>query len=272
ARFARAQKRLSISIGFVPTMGYLHQGHLNLIREAKKHAQYVVCSIYVNPTQFAPGEDLEKYPRDAARDIELLKQEECDAVFFPHTDEMYSDGHSTSIKVNGMTEILEGASRPTHFEGVTTIVGKLFNIVRPDVAVFGQKDAQQAAVILQMTNDLNFDTDIVVLDTARDSDGLALSSRNTYLSAIERSEALALSRGLMAAAKEAQSGTTDAARLKSLALAEIERTGVLKAEYVEVLDFAGYRPVDSIADADRPLIAAAVRVGSVRLIDNMFLK
>ncbi|MDT8323127.1 MAG: pantoate--beta-alanine ligase [Bacteroidota bacterium] len=257
-------------IGFVPTMGYLHEGHLDLLRLAGRHADLVVMSIFVNPTQFAAGEDLDRYPRDFARDRELAAQAGCDIIFAPSAEEMYPDGDSSWIFVDEIGATLEGAFRPTHFRGVTTVVGKLFHIVRPHCAVFGQKDAQQAAIIRRMTRDLHFGIDIRVAPIRRENDGLAMSSRNTYLSKQERVEALALSRSLLAAESLFAEGERRSIALYRAVEAEICRSGGVQLDYIGIVDPDSFRPIEGEVGR-KALIAVAARVGSTRLIDNIIL-
>jgi pantoate--beta-alanine ligase len=270
-----AAKRAGHSIGFVPTMGYLHEGHLSLIRAARAECDLVVMSLFVNPTQFGAGEDLDRYPRDEERDLRLAGEAGADLVFAPATEEVYPDGPmgiATYVEVTGpLTNVLDGdPSRrgPEHFRGVTTVVAKLFNIVGPDVAYFGQKDAQQAAVIRRMVRDLDFAVRIEVLPTAREADGLAMSSRNAYLSEEDRQRATALSRALGAAERGAREGALgiglEAAR-RELAEAGIE------PEYLEARDAETLERVHALED--RPvLVLVAAPVGSARLIDNVLIQ
>ncbi|HVD41246.1 MAG TPA: pantoate--beta-alanine ligase [Solirubrobacterales bacterium] len=266
---ARRQGR---TIGLVPTMGYLHEGHLSLIRAARAECDLVVMSLFVNPTQFGPGEDLDRYPRDEERDLRLAGEAGADLVFAPPVDEVYAADASTVVEVTGpLTDVLDGdpARRgPEHFRGVTTVVAKLFNLVGPDVAYFGQKDAQQAVVIRRMVRDLDFPVRIEVLPTVRELDGLAMSSRNAYLEPADRERATALSRALAAAEREAHAGSLaaglDAAR-RELAAAAIE------PEYLEAREAETLEPVERLAD--RPvLVAVAARVGAARLIDNVLIR
>ena len=260
-------------IGLVPTMGYFHEGHLSLMRAARRESDVVVVSLFVNPTQFGPGEDLNSYPRDAERDAELAETEGVDLLWVPAAEEMYPEGFATTVEVGGdLTRVLEGdpAQRgPEHFRGVTTIVAKLFNAVQPDAAYFGRKDAQQALVIRRMTEDLDFPVEIRVLPTVREDDGLALSSRNAYLSREERERALAISRGLRAAERAAAGGETSIAALVEAARAELRNAGI-EPEYVEARSAEDLSP---IADLNgRPvLVAVAARVGKARLIDNVVI-
>jgi pantoate--beta-alanine ligase len=259
------------TIGFVPTMGYLHEGHLDLIREAKKHADAIVVSIFVNPTQFGKNEDLDKYPRDLGRDRALAESVGCDMLFVPAAEEMYAADFSTYVRVDGLASVLEGVSRPDHFRGVTTIVAKLFNIVKPHVAFFGQKDAQQAAIIRKMVRELNFDIRIVVIPIRRENDGLAMSSRNTYLSADERNDALSIHRALRSVEQEFESGERDAGVLCRLAARVISESGNVHVEYVEIVDAQSLQPIESIAAGIPAILLVAARVGKTRLIDNTIL-
>jgi pantoate--beta-alanine ligase len=269
ARPRREGKR----IGLVPTMGYFHDGHLSLMREAREDCDIVVVSLFVNPTQFGPGEDLGSYPRDEDRDAELAALEGVDLLWTPDADEMYPEGFATSIEVaNSLTGVLEGdpAHRgPSHFRGVTTVVAKLFNSVRPDVAYFGRKDAQQAVVIERMTRDLDFPIEIAVLPTVREDDGLALSSRNAYLTAEQRERASAISRALRAAERAAGAGETSTEALVQAARDELRRAGI-EPEYVEARAAEDLSPIAELNG--RPvLVAVAARVGKARLIDNVVI-
>lgn len=260
------------TIGFVPTMGYLHDGHLSLVKTAREATDVVVVSIFVNPTQFGPGEDLDSYPRDLERDTDLLAALDVDFVFFPPVEEMYPEGYGTYIAVeSGLTETLCGASRPGHFKGVTTVVGKLFNIVQPDKAFFGQKDAQQVAVIRRMVKDLNMPVEIVPVPIVRESDGLALSSRNTYLTPGLRQEALVLSRAIQEAQRLFEVDKVREASIIISAMTDI----VSEAEhavidYIEIVDNDQLKPVGRI-EGD-VLVAMAVWFDKTRLIDNTVLE
>jgi pantoate--beta-alanine ligase len=269
ARPRREGKR----IGLVPTMGYFHDGHLSLMREAREDCDIVVVSLFVNPTQFGPGEDLGSYPRDEDRDAELAALEGVDLLWTPDADEMYPEGFATSIEVaNSLTGVLEGDAAhrgPSHFRGVTTVVAKLFNSVRPDVAYFGRKDAQQAVVIERMTRDLDFPIEIAVLPTVREDDGLALSSRNAYLTAEQRERASAISRALRAAERAAGAGETSTEALVQAARDELRRAGI-EPEYVEARAAEDLSPIAELNG--RPvLVAVAARVGKARLIDNVVI-
>ncbi len=265
-------RRAGESIGLVPTMGYLHEGHLSLLRAARAECDVVVMSLFVNPTQFGPGEDLDRYPRDEERDLRLAAEAGADFVYAPPVEEVYPEGFATYVAVeDSLTGVLDGdpARRgPEHFRGVTTVVAKLFNSVGPDVAYFGQKDAQQVAVIRRMVSDLDFPLRVEVLPTVREPDGLAMSSRNAYLEPGERTRATALSRAL-AAAEEAVPIVGLAAALEA-ARAELRAAGI-EAEYLEARDAADLSPVTELGS--RPvLIALAARVGRARLIDNVLIE
>ena len=265
-------RRESSSIGLVPTMGYLHEGHLSLLRAARAECEVVVMSLFVNPTQFGPGEDLDRYPRDEERDLRLAAEAGVDLVYAPPVEAVYPDGFATSVAVDGtLTEVLDGdLSRrgPEHFRGVTTVVAKLFNAVGPDVAYFGQKDAQQAAVIRRMVSDLDFPLRIEVLPTVREPDGLAMSSRNAYLDPGERRRATALSRALHAAEAIAPGQGLGAAL--EAAQAELQAAGI-EPEYLEARDAEDLSPVTELGN--RPvLIAIAAPVGGARLIDNVLVE
>jgi pantoate--beta-alanine ligase len=254
------------SIAFVPTMGALHAGHMALVREAKREASHVVASIFVNPTQFGPAEDLDKYPRRLEQDARMLEGEGVDLLWAPNAAEMYPEGHTTSVHVGGVSEGLCGAVRPGHFDGVATVVAKLFNQVRPEVALFGEKDYQQLAVIRRMVRDLDLPVRIVGVPTERDSDGLALSSRNIYLSEAERISAWVLPRALNRAAAAIRSGTRVEDALRQ-ARAELVSAGFDPVEYVELRDADSLEPIDRL---DRPArLLAAARIGTTRLIDNV---
>ncbi len=260
----------SHSIALVPTMGFLHEGHLSLIRESKKRAELTVVSIYVNPTQFAPGEDLADYPRDFERDEALCRAEGVDAVFYPSNEAMYPSGHKTYVITEDLAGILCGRSRPTHFRGVTTIVAKLFNIVRPDFAVFGQKDAQQALIIKQMNDDLNFGIHIVTGPIIRETDGLAMSSRNKYLSEQHRKEAAILHQSLQMAHGEFKNGNRDFEALQTRIKQHISQNSSAQIDYVEYRDADTLAPVQM--DSKKILFLLAVYFGKTRLIDNIILE
>jgi pantoate--beta-alanine ligase len=258
-----------LRIGFVPTMGWLHEGHLSLIREAGRRSDRTVVSIFVNPIQFGPNEDFAAYPRDFERDRALCEAEGADALFNPSEEEMYPPGRATHVDVDGLTETLCGASRPGHFRGVTTVVTKLFAAVKPHVAVFGQKDAQQAAVIRRMTADLNLGVEIVTAPIVREPDGLAMSSRNVYLSPAQRADAAVLSRALSDAADRFKSGESGASVLIAGARGMIESKPSCRIDYVSIVDPDTLGPVDRARSG--ALMALAVFVGKTRLIDNIVL-
>jgi pantoate--beta-alanine ligase len=260
-------------IGLVPTMGYFHEGHLSLMRQAREDCDVVVVSLFVNPTQFGPGEDLAAYPRDEDRDAELAALEGVDLLWIPDTEQMYPEGFATSVEVgNSLTGVLEGDPGhrgPSHFRGVTTVVAKLFNSVQPDVAYFGRKDAQQAVVIERMTRDLDFPVEIEVLPTVREDDGLALSSRNAYLTPEQREQAAAISRALRAAEQAAAAGETSTETLVAAARDELRNSGI-EPEYVEARAAEDLTPIATLNG--RPvLLAVAARVGRARLIDNVVI-
>ncbi len=258
-------------IGLVPTMGYFHEGHLALMRRARAEHDVVVVSLFVNPAQFRPSEDLEAYPRDEERDAALAEAEGVDLLFAPPLEEIYHEGFDTTVSVGGLTSVLCGdpsGRGPEHFAGVTTVVTKLFNIVQPDAAYFGQKDAQQALVIRKLVRDLDIPVRIEVCPTVRDHDGLALSSRNAYLSPLERERALSLSRALRAAESTVAAGELDAARVLAAARRELDQAGV-EPEYLELRSATDLRPVERVNGST--LLAVAARVGGARLIDNTIL-
>lgn len=264
------EKSLGKTIGFVPTMGFLHQGHLSLVRESLKKAKVTVVSIFVNPTQFGPQEDFKDYPRDIRRDTEILEKEGVDYLFVPGDEEMYPEGYKTYVEVSGLEDKLCGRSRPGHFRGVCTVVLKLFNIVEPDFAFFGQKDAQQAIILKRMAADLNLKVKVEALPIVREEDGLALSSRNTYLSQDERRAALVLSRSLDEARQMVENGERDADRIINRMREMIAREPLARIDYVEIVDRDNLDPVNSIEK--EALAALAVFVGKVRLIDNAILR
>ena len=257
-------------IGFVPTMGYLHDGHLSLMRLARKNCDTLVVSIYVNPTQFAPQEDFKDYPRDFSRDENLCSEENVDIVFYPGDPEMYPPDFRTYVISEELSQTMCGISRPEHFRGVTTIVSKLFNIIKPHVAVFGQKDAQQTLIIQRMVEDLNFDTKILTGPIVREKDGLALSSRNKYLSETERTKAQILYRTLQRAADLIRNGTHDALKIKQEMRRLLDESELIRIDYIEIVDYELLRPVTTLAD--KTLIALAVYIGNVRLIDNILVQ
>lgn len=259
-----------LTVGFVPTMGYLHEGHKSLIDAARKENDRVVVSIFVNPMQFGPTEDLESYPRDLKKDAALCEAAGVDIIFHPEPEEMYADGFCSYVDMNGLTTELCGKSRPIHFRGVQTVVLKLFHIVTPDRAYFGQKDAQQLAVIRRMVKDLNVDTRIIGCPIIREDDGLAKSSRNTYLNAEERQAALVLNRSLKAGKALVDAGETRACVIKSAITAEIEKEPLARIDYVDVVDFDTITPVEKLEGSI--LVAIAVYIGKTRLIDNFIVE
>jgi len=264
-----ARSILGEPVGLVPTMGYLHEGHLSLVRRAAEECASVVVSIFVNPTQFSPNEDLAAYPRDMERDLHLLESLGVNLVWMPTPEIMYPGGYQTWVQVEALTGPLEGAQRPGHFRGVTTVVAKLFNGVQPARAYFGQKDAQQAAVIRQMTRDLNFPIEIVVCPTVREPDGLAMSSRNAYLDSQQRQAATVLYRALNAAKDAYEAGERDAEKLRALMRATIVAEPLAEMQYVSCADYDTLEELDQVTG--KTLLSMAVFVGKTRLIDNFVL-
>lgn len=258
-------------IGVVPTMGYLHEGHLSLIRIARTRADVVITSIFVNPTQFAPDEDFAAYPRDLERDKQLAESAGTDYLFVPEMHDMYPEGYTTYVEVEDLTGVLEGRSRPTHFRGVTTVVTKLFNITKPHVAVFGQKDAQQAAVIRQLVKDLDFAIDIVVGPIVREKDGLAMSSRNVYLSPSERADATVLYGSLLLAENLTKQGERNCARIIGEMRNLIASKATSRIDYISIADARTLQEVSQLHSGESVLISLAVRFGTTRLIDNVQL-
>ena len=264
------RQQLNGTVGFVPTMGYLHKGHLALVKQATMDNSSVIVSVYVNPTQFGSREDFGAYPRELNRDLELLREEGVDIVFVPSDDEMYPPEHSSWVDVEKVTERLEGASRPGHFRGVATVVAKLFNIVQPTRAYFGQKDAQQVVVIKRMVADLNLGMDIVVVPTVREKDGLAMSSRNIYLSTGERQAATILFKALTLALQLRLGGENDANKLREQMTSLVQKETLAQIDYISIADAETLEELNLI---DRPALASlAVRIGKTRLIDNMPLE
>lgn len=261
-----AWKKDGLTVGFVPTMGYLHEGHKSLIDAARRENDRVVVSIFVNPMQFGPSEDFDSYPRDLDKDARLCEDAGVDLIFHPDAEEMYTEGFCSYVDMNGLTTELCGKSRPTHFRGVQTVVLKLFNIVTPDKAYFGQKDAQQLAVIKRMVTDLNVGTEIVGCPIIREADGLAKSSRNTYLNEEERKAALILHKSLEAGKALVESGETEAEAVKAAITSEIETEPLAKIDYVDVVDFDTISKIEKIEGS--VLVAIAVYIGKTRLIDN----
>jgi pantoate--beta-alanine ligase len=263
------RRSFSGTVGLVPTMGYLHEGHLSLIRRACQECDHVVVSIFVNPTQFGPKEDLSKYPRDIERDLSLIEPLGTDLVWMPTADVMYPQGYQTWVEVETVTRPLEGAMRPGHFRGVTTVVAKLFNGVQPDKAYFGQKDAQQAAVIRQMTRDLNFPIEIVVCPIVREPDGLAMSSRNVYLEPEERKAATVLYRSLTAANNAYENGERDAEKLCQIMKDVLSTEPLVQIQYVSCADYDTLQELETVTG--KTLLSMAVFMGKTRLIDNFVL-
>jgi pantoate--beta-alanine ligase len=266
---AYLRNNLKEPVGFVPTMGYLHAGHMSLVRKARAENKSVVVSIYVNPTQFGPKEDLSKYPRDLPRDLAMLEKEGTDVVFFPLDKEMYPAGYDTWVTVENLTKPLEGDSRPTHFRGVTTIVAKLFNIVRPTNAYFGQKDAQQALVIKKMAADLNMNLKVVVFPTVREPDGLAMSSRNVYLNTEQRKAAPVLCKSLLLAKELFSGGERNTAVILKQMTDLIQKEPLANIDYISISDTATLAELKVINQS--ALVSMAVRFGNTRLIDNIIL-
>lgn len=267
--YRRLRATMTGSVGAVPTMGYLHAGHLALVRRARAENDHVVVSIFVNPTQFGPAEDFARYPRDPDRDLALLRAEGVDAVFLPDTGEMYPEGFSTSVEVHGLTDRLEGIHRPGHFRGVTTVVAKLLLILQPHRAYFGQKDAQQLIVVRRMVRDLAFPVEVVDVPTVREPDGLAMSSRNVYLSPEERRAAAALPRALERVRELWREGVRDAAALRNAMRQVLDAEPLVRTDYVSVADPDTLDELD--AAGDRALASLAVRIGGTRLIDCAWL-
>jgi pantoate--beta-alanine ligase len=262
---SRRWRRDGLDIGLVPTMGALHSGHLSLVAEARRQNRIVIASIFINPIQFGAGEDFSRYPRDLERDADLLRQAGTDAIYRPTVDVMYPPGSSTRVHVSGVSDPLEGAARPGHFEGVATVVTKLFAAVEPDRAYFGQKDAQQVAVVKRMTRDLDSPVEIVVCPTIREPDGLALSSRNAYLSPVEREAAVCLSSALRLAAEAYSKGERRPEQLRKVLRARLEAEPQASVDYAEVVDPATFSSPGTLA-------VLAVRIGGTRLIDNHELR
>jgi pantoate--beta-alanine ligase len=270
SRWSEAQRRDGRRIAFVPTMGFLHEAHLCLVRDGKRRGDRVVVSIFVNPKQFAPSEDFAAYPRDFGRDRALLEGESIDVLFHPSADEIYPVDFQTQVSVDKLGFFLCAPHRPGHFQGVATVIAKLFNIVRPHVAIFGEKDYQQLQVIRRLVRDLNFDIEIVGHPIVREADGLAISSRNVYLSPEERQAALCLPRSLSRGVCMVKRGETQARVISEAVRAEVEKEPLAKVEYVTLCDSATLEILEEIKEA--ALLALAVRIGKTRLIDNRILK
>ena len=269
AELKKVRETLEGSVGFAPTMGYLHEGHLSLVKKSKEENDISIASIFVNPTQFGPSEDFESYPRDMEKDFKLLEPY-TDIIFTPSMKDMYPEGFNTWVEVKGLTDKLEGASRPTHFRGVTTIVAKLFNIVRPARAYFGQKDAQQLAVIKKMVKDLDMHLDVIACPTVREPDGLAMSSRNSYLKPDERKAAVVLHKSLTLAKKMFEGGERNASVIRREMVDLINREPLAHCDYVSIADNETLDEVETIHR--EVLVSLAVQIGKPRLIDNIVLK
>lgn len=266
----RAARRQWAEVGFVPTMGFLHAGHLSLVQQAKAENGLAIASIFVNPTQFGPNEDFASYPRDTPRDLALLEAAGCDLVWMPSVEEIYPAGFSSYVEVEGVTAPLEGARRPGHFRGVATVVTKLFNVVQPTKAYFGQKDAQQTVVIRQFVRDLAMPVEVVIAPTIREADGLAMSSRNSYLNAEQRAAAPVLYRALTAAQTAYAAGQTDAEAIRQLMLETLAQESLAQVDYVSIADPRSLQELTMI-DQQGALVSLAVRIGKTRLIDNLVM-
>ena len=269
AEMKRLRLKLAEPVGFIATMGYLHQGHLALVRQARTDNASVVVSIFVNPTQFGTGEDFDRYPRNLERDLSLLQKEDVDIVFAPATGEMYPPRFSSHVEVDNLARRLEGASRPGHFKGVTTVVAKLFNIIQPTRVYFGQKDAQQTVVIKKMVADLNMNLKVITLPTVREPDGLAISSRNSYLNPRERQAALVLYQSLMLAKKLWRQGEKDAEKLRQEMARLIRKEPLAAIDYISIADTEALEELEEVKPP--ALVSLAVKIGETRLIDNVVL-
>ncbi|UCC16500.1 MAG: pantoate--beta-alanine ligase [Dehalococcoidales bacterium] len=266
----KERRNLQGTVGLFPTLGYLHEGHLNLVRKSVLDNDFTISSIFVNPTQFGPSEDFDSYPRDFERDLAMLEEEGVEFVFMPSTQEMYPEGYDTWVDIENITRKLEGASRPTHFRGVTTVVAKLFNILEPTRAYFGQKDAQQLAVIKKMVKELNMNLEVITCPTVREPDGLAMSSRNTYLKPDERKAATVLYQSLKLAEKLYSEGERDAIKIRGEMTSLIQQQPAANIDYISIADNVTLDEVDEIT---RPvLVSLAVKIGKPRLIDNLVLE
>ena len=269
-RECRSARDRGLRLGFVPTMGALHEGHLSLVRAARESCQFVTASIFVNPTQFGPSEDLARYPRSFAQDCAMLEKAKVDIVFAPSVGEMYPAGAVSWVTVEGLSDKLDGRSRSGHFRGVATVVAKLFHIVEPDAAFFGQKDAAQLAIIRKMVRDLNFSVQVVACPIVREADGLAMSSRNVYLNPEERKQALVLHRALLRVQDAWEGGEHDAGKLLEVGRGEVAKETGVRLDYFEIVDADSLEPVKSAGSG--VLVALAAWVGSTRLIDNLILE
>ena len=260
------------TIGFVPTMGFLHEGHLSLVKRSKELCDVTIVSIFVNPTQFSPSEDLALYPRDIEKDNKLLLEQKVDYLFYPDADEIYPENFQTFVAVDHITKKLEGEFRPAHFKGVTTVVNILFNCVMPDHAFFGQKDAQQAAVIKQMVNDLKMPVNIIVCPIVRETDGLAMSSRNVYLSVDERKDALALYRALQKAKKMIGEGERRVSLIISEMMMIISKVKSFRLDYIKIVESKSFETIEELKSSNEYYILIACKIGNTRLIDNELIK
>ncbi|GMR24935.1 MAG: pantoate--beta-alanine ligase [Ignavibacteria bacterium] len=260
------------TIGFIPTMGFLHEGHLSLVKRSKELCDVTIVSIFVNPTQFSPSEDLEQYPHDIEKDNKLLLEQKVDYLFYPDADEIYPENFQTFVAVNHITKKLEGEFRPAHFKGVTTVVNILFNCVMPDHAFFGQKDAQQAAVIKQMVNDLKIPVNIIVCPIVRETDGLAMSSRNVYLSKDERKDALTLYNALQKAKKMIDEGERRVPLIISEMMIIIEKVNSSKLDYIKIVETKSFESVEELKSSNEYCVLVACKFGHTRLIDNELIK
>lgn len=269
--WSAVQRAAGHSVGFVPTMGYLHEGHISLINAAKHNNDVVLASIFVNPTQFAAGEDLSRYPRDFERDCSMLSANGCTALFAPTVDTMYPPGFSTTVHVDGVTSEFEGLVRPSHFDGVALVVTRLLCLTTPTGLYLGQKDLQQTAVLRRLVLDLGLNTTVHIVPTVRDADGLAKSSRNVYLSPSERSKALVLSRALRHVTREALNGTSESSRLLQTALAVLHSEPDVLIDYIAIVDPVSMKSISNISHSSESACIIAARVGSTRLIDNCFI-
>lgn len=270
AQMKESRYQVEGSVGFVPTMGFLHEGHVSLVERSVRDNEVTIASIFVNPTQFGPSEDFESYPRDTERDLAMLKAAGTDIVFMPEPLDMYPEGFASWVEVGDITSVLEGASRPTHFRGVTTVVAKLFNIVRPDRAYFGQKDAQQLAVISKMVKDLDMNLEVVRCPTVREPDGLAMSSRNSYLEPGERETAPVLYQSLLLAEKLWKDGENNAETIRQKMKELISEKSVAEIDYISIADALTLKELDNIEPP--ALVSLAVKIGKPRLIDNTLLE
>jgi pantoate--beta-alanine ligase len=270
AEMQEVRRSIQGSVGFVPTMGYLHEGHMTLVRRSREANEHTIVSIFVNPTQFGPNEDFDRYPRDYPRDFAMLEKEKADFVYLPTPAQMYPEGYNTWVEVYKVTDRLEGAIRPGHFRGVATVVNKLFNIIQPTRAYFGQKDAQQCIVIKKMVIDLNMNLEMIIVPTVREADGLAMSSRNIYLSPDERQQAVALNQSLELAKKIWSAGEHDSLKIRAAMIELIKKAPLGKIEYISIADALTLRELEK---AESPaVISMAVKFGRTRLIDNILLE